>query len=273
MRLTALIALIVPMWLTSPLAAQTDTTLADIRAELTVLYADILRLKSELDPSGGTLRADAGSLLDRVNAIETSLQLMTARTEELEFRINRIVADGTNRVGDLEFRLCELEPNCDIGTLGETPSLGGAEGLSTSPIFTTPSDDGGDQLALSERQDFDAAQAAFDEGRYQAAADLFETFVKTYPGGPLGVQAQLGRGQSLENLGLPREAARAYLAGFSLSPEGALASSALFNLGRMLAAIGQNDEACVMLSEVSRRFPATTEAVEASNHAFSLSCP
>jgi hypothetical protein len=59
-----------------------------------------------------------------VNSIEAELSRLTARTEELSNRIDRIVADGTNRIGDLEFRLVELEGG-DVSRLGETSTLGG----------------------------------------------------------------------------------------------------------------------------------------------------
>lgn len=272
MRLTVLFAVLVsfaPLW---PASAQ-QSTLADIRAELSVLYGDILQLKQQLDPTG--LRAgntDGSTPLDRLISIEQSLQVLTARTEELEYRIDRIVSDGTNRVGDLEFRLCELEDGCDIGSLGETPTLGGGTETPVSPIFSGLSGVEGDELAMSERTDFEAAQLAMEEQRYQDAEQLFDDFIKTYPGGPLGVQAQMGRGRALELLGNAREAGRAYLAAFNLNPEGAEAPRALLQLGRMMAAIGQMETACVMLGEVGRRFPASEAAVDASNSLASLTC-
>ena len=272
MRFTALVAAIA-FALPAPVMAQ-DKTLADIRSELSVLYRDILSIKKELDPSGLQATASGSNgMLDRVVSIEQSLQVLTARTEELEYMIGRVVADGTNRVGDLEFRLCELEPSCDIGTLGETPSLGGGANAPVSPVFSGLGAVEGEQLAVAERADFEAAQMAMEEKRYQDAAQLFKDFLAAYPGGPLGVQAQMGRGRALELLGNPREAGRAYLAAFSLNPQGAEASVALLQLGRMMAAIGQFDEACVMLGEVGRRFPTSAAALKATDQLVSLSCP
>jgi hypothetical protein len=122
-RLTVLIAAAcLAGGLGGPLVAQEQTqTLADIRQELTVLHVEIQRLKGELNTTGGvSAGGGGGTVLDRVNALEAQLTRLTAKTEELQFRIDTVVKDGTNRVGDLEFRLCELEADCDISTLGET---------------------------------------------------------------------------------------------------------------------------------------------------------
>ena len=274
MRFTAVLAFAASIAMPLTASAQDNATLADIRTELASLYGDILQLKHQLDPAGfqTELTADTGTL-DRVISIEQSLQILTARTEELEFRIDRIVSDGTNRVGDLEFRLCELEPACDIGMLGETPTLGGGLDTPVNPIFGGLATVENEQLSVSERNDFEAAQIALEEQRYQDAADLFQQFVDTYPAGPLGVQAQMGRGRSLELLGDPREAARAYLAAFSLSSEGPEAPYALLQLGKNLAGFSQLDEACIMLGEVGRRFPQSEAALEASRTMVSLTCP
>ena len=99
--------------------AQQEETLADIRQQLSILYVDVQRLKRELS----TTVAPAGtegevSVLSRIDAIEAELQRLTGKTEQLEFRIDRIVRDGTNRIGDLEFRLVELEGG-DVSQLGD----------------------------------------------------------------------------------------------------------------------------------------------------------
>ena len=88
--------------------AQSDTLL-DIRQELNVLNVEIQKLRREMSTTGGTSVSNvSGTILDRLNVIESALQSLTSKTEEIEFRIDRIVKDGTNRIGDLEFRLVEL---------------------------------------------------------------------------------------------------------------------------------------------------------------------
>lgn len=253
--------------------AQNEQTLADIRQELTVLYVEVQRLRRELSTTGSATGSGlAGSgVLDQVNAIETTMQRLTARTEELEFRIGRIVSDGTNRIGDLEFRLCELEAGCDIGALGETPSLGG-------DVTDTPLAGPGDpdqpefQLAEQERADFERAQAALDAGNFRAAADQFETFNTTYPGSPLATRAVLWRGQALEELGDVRSGARSYLEAFTRDPAGRDAPEALLRLGVALGRLGQTAEACATLAEVGARFPQEPQVNDAQTAMTNIGC-
>ncbi|OIP82758.1 MAG: tol-pal system protein YbgF [Rhodobacterales bacterium CG2_30_65_12] len=279
-RLTVLIAAgMLAGAFAGPLAAQDRAqTLADIRQELTVLYVEIQRLKSELNTTGGATGAGAGgSLLDRVNGLESQLTRLTDKTEELQYRIDQVVKDGTNRVGDLEFRLCELEDECDIGSLGDTPALGGGAlpEVATAIASAMPADPaapGTGQLAVAEQADFEAALGVFEEGRVDEAAALFATFLDAYPGGPMSGEASYLRGEALSELGQVADAARAYLASFSGSPQGPRAPDALLKLGVALGELGQITEACVTLGEVPSRFPSAAAVAEAAQARANLGC-
>lgn len=248
-----------------------DQTLADIRAELSALYSDVTALRGELVASGQSGQGVAGSTpLDRLNTIEAELTRLTSKAEDLEFRITRITRDGTNRIGDLEFRLCELEEGCDIGSLGQTPSLGGVDVEPTAPAIETPVTS--PSLAVAEQEDFTRAQEALASGDFRGAADLLASFNENYPGSPVATDAHLLRGQAFEQLGETTNAARAYLAAFSGNPEGPSAPNALTKLGKSLAALGQQQEACTTLGEVAVRFPGRPEVGEAQQAMATLGC-
>ncbi|KZY38665.1 tol-pal system protein [Roseovarius sp. HI0049] len=271
-------------------AQNRDETLADIRQEMSVLYVELQKLKRELSTTGGASDAQVGgSVIDRVGAIESELQRLTSKTEELEFRIDQVVNDGTNRLGDLEFRLCELETDCDVGQLGQSTTLGGTApstgstagsqtgtsgsiGSDSSSNTGTGSDTSGVQMAVGEQADFDQAAKTMEEGDYAAAADQFALFIKNYPGSPLEAEAGLKRGEALEKAGETSKAARAYLDTFSAAPNGPKAADALFRLGRALGQLGQTDEACVTLAEVGFRFPDSQPAQSAQAERQALSC-
>ncbi|MCV2867962.1 tol-pal system protein YbgF [Defluviimonas sp. WL0002] len=265
-----------------PAAAQDAETLAELRSELMRLAQDLQSLRSELVTGGQTAMQSAGgtSALDRMNAMEAEIVRLTARTEELQNRIDRVVTDGTNRIGDLEFRICELEEGCDVSNMPITGMLGGSAGAgavaapapSTAPAASAAANGGTPELAISEKADFERAKAALDGGEYQAAADQFAAFSQTYPGSPLMGDAQFLRGEALAGLGDTSGAARAYLDAFSGAPDGPKAPAALLRLGAALGILGQVQEACVTLGEVPRRFPQSQEAAEAASTMQSLGC-
>lgn len=283
------------MLLPAPVLAQDQQTFADIRAELDALMADFNALKSELVQSGAAAAgAGGGDALQRMDAIEAELTRLTAKTEEVELKVNRVVTDGTNRIGDLEFRLCEVTEGCDPATLPETPVIGGGADVgavgSVAPATVIPDPNagapaavaaggsaavaasGGAELAVAEQADFDRAKAAYDAGDYQGAADLFAAFNTAYPGGPLTQEASFLQGEALGQKGDTAGAARAYLEAFSGAPSGARAGQALLKLGQALAALGQTPEACVTLQEVGTRFPGSADATAATAAMQGLGC-
>lgn len=273
---------------TGLLAQDRAQTLADIRAEVSALMAEFNALKAELVQTGSAAQgAGGGDALQRMDAIEAALVQLTAKTEEVELRLNRVVTDGTNRIGDIEFRLCELTEGCDIAALPATPDLGGAapsggDVIPADPATLDPSLSGGGtttggttagpELAANEQADFDRANAVLAQGDFRGAADLFAAFAQSYPGGPLTPEASFLRGEALGQLGDTAGAARAYLEAFSSQPSGARAPQALLKLGQALGALGQTPEACVTLQEVGTRFPGSAEAGTATGAMQGLGC-
>lgn len=263
------IAMVVPLAAPAQDRAQ---SLADVRQELSLLYVEIQQLKTELSTTGGaSTNTGAGSPTQRLSAIEGELARLTGLTEQLDFRLNQIVKDGTNRIANLEFRLVELEGG-DISTLGETTTLGGALPDAPIAVLPPPMPEAGGQLAVGEQADFEAAAAALEAGDFAGAERMFAAFIDAYPGGPMTAQAHFQRGEALVGAGETKSAARAYLNAFSGAPDGPSAPDALFRLGQSLGALGQTSEACVTLSEVGKRFPGNPTVTDAEAERGRLGC-
>ena len=257
-------------------AAQDRTqTLADIRGELGALAAEFNALKAELVSTGAAASGAAGGdALQRMDTIEAELSRLTARTEAVELKLNRVVADGTNRIGDIEYRLCEVTEGCDPTTLGATSVLGGdTGGAVAAPVVTdAPPATGGAELAVSEQADFDRAKGVLGQGDFRGAEQLFAAFAQSYPGGPLTQEAMFLRAEALTSLGETSSAARAYLDAFSAAPDGPFAPDALLKLGQGLGTLGQVPEACVTLAEVGVRYPGSMAATQAGVSMQGLRC-
>jgi tol-pal system protein YbgF len=254
------------------LAQDRAQTLADIQGELSALMAEFNALKGELVALGGAQSGAAGGdALQRLDAIEAELTRLTSKTEAVELRLNRVVTDGTNRVGDLEFRVCEMTEGCDPATLGATAPLGGDSGApATTP--NAPPTTGGQELAVGEQSEFDRAKGVLATGDFRGAEQIFATYAQTYPGGALIPDAHFLRGEALTKLGETSNAARAYLDAFNASPNGPQAGNALLKLGEALGTLGQAPEACVTLGEVGVRFPGSLPATQAQVAMQGLGC-
>jgi tol-pal system protein YbgF len=266
-----------------PAAAQQDNseTLADIRQQLSVLNTELRGLQRELATTGAAaLGIEGTSFPDRVASLEAQLQELTARTERLSFRVESVARDGTARIEDLRFQLCELTPDCDLATLPQPGPLGGEVAAPAAPAAPAPAAPGpvrrpdapAAELAVGEQGEFDAARGLLDQGRAAEAADAFERFLTAYPTGPLTSEAQFLRAEALAGSGQSAEAARAYLETFSGTPDGPRAPEALLGLGRALAQIGQREEACLTLDEVAIRFPDAAAAATARSERAGLGC-
>lgn len=261
-----------------PLAAVAQDrtqTLADIRAELAALAAEFNALKAELVSSGAAATGSAGGdALQRMDTIEAELSRLTARTEEVELKLNRVVADGTNRIGDIEYRLCEATEGCDPTSLGATSVLGGDSGVgAVAPVVTdVPSAAGGAELAVSEQADFDRAKEVLGTGDFRGAESLLATFTQSYPGGPLTQEAHFLRAEALTSLGETSNAARSYLDAYTANPTGAFAPDAVLKLGEALGALGQTDAACRTLAAVPQEFPGSMAATQSGVAMQGLGC-
>lgn len=277
MRCLLALALLMPL----PVMAQDAQSLADVKAELAQLAAQFLSLKQELVTTGAATNGSAGGdALQRLDAIEAALTKLTAQTEAVEQKVNAVVADGTNRIGDIEFRVCELTKGCDPASLPATPDLGAmAQGVppaaaqpAPGTATAAPDSTGGVELAVNEKAEFDRAKGVLDSGDFPGAADLFKTYAQSYPGGPLVPQADLYRGDALSQTGDTANAARAYLDAFSANQTGPLAGQSLTKLGLALGKLGQGPEACVTLAEVGKRFPGTVDESNAKAAMVALGC-
>lgn len=277
-------------------------TLADIQADLQKVKAEVLGLKQELATTGvSSMQPAAGnSVQDRLDAIEAELRSLTDQTEQLQNRINVVVSDGTNRIGDLEYRLVEAQGG-DPTKLPKTKPLGGVAPTGGGSAATgggagaaaggaaaggaavagagagqsggqAAGQGGGPELAVSEQSDFDTAKKAYDGGDYRNAADLFATFAQTYTGGPLTGEALFYRGEALTKVGDVANAARAYLDSFSSYPKGPRAPDALTELGISLGKLGQTQDACTTLGQVSVRYPTAGAVMDAKTAMQGLGC-
>lgn len=269
----AIAAAVLAVTVALPAAGQ-EPTLADLRAELTELSGQLQALRRELVASGaaGFQAAGGDAAIDRMNAMEQRLERLTDQTEQLGNRIDRIVTEGSRRLADLEFRLCEMDEACDLAALtmqdldratGPVPNLGPAAPQSGQPAPPT---------AAGEQADFDAARKIMAQGDFRRAAALFGAVAQAHAGGALAAEALFLRGAALDSAGDGKGAAAAWLEGFAADPDGPRAAESLLGIARIIADNGDPTAACLYLAEIPARFPGTPAAAEAETRLSRLAC-
>lgn len=248
----------------------------------------------------------------RLGEIEDSLRRLTGRVEELSFQIEQTDRRLEMLSADIDFRFKELGqgglPAGDAGlaplasaspgdvpgaatvttaqvatasaprTLGTIPQ-DAAEALpvedgaapASTPEMTqfvslsglTPEESYGDAINMLKRGEFDAAEAAFSQ------------FLIAHPKHNLSGNAQYWLGESHYVRGAYKDAADAFLKGYTTYADSPKAPDSLLKLGITLAALGQKDAACATLGELGRRFPEASQPViqRAKLEQSKASCP
>ncbi len=240
------VLLAVVLTMIAPFAMAQEPSLEDIRKDIDRLAVQMQDLKTQLLATGnaGVAPDDVGPFLQRLNTLEAELSKALGRVETLENRIRKITEDAETRIGDLEFRLTELEGG-DTSALGKVTPLGGPQAAPTDAP----------ELATDEQRSFNAAMALLEAGDNTGAAQAFADFITTYPGGPLTSEAQYRRGLALAAAGDWGGAARSFLDSFSGAPDGPFAPLSLLELASSLGQLGQTEQACLTFDEIAIRYP------------------
>ncbi len=108
---------------------------------------------------------------------------LTGKAEAIENRLNRVVTDGTNRIGDIEFRLTELAGG-DLGAVPPTPPLGGEAAPVAQPRPGACPFGGGPELAVNEQAEFDRARGCSVRVTFVPLQSSLRPLPRPFPVGP-----------------------------------------------------------------------------------------
>lgn len=261
--------------LAGPAMAADAPTLADLQDQLDQVGRELQSLRAEMVASGhrGFVAAGGDSAIDRMDAMQAQITRLTNQTEMLANRIAQTTAASAARMDEISFRLCEMDPACDLGALmtgQDAPARGDQmpaplPGPATAPAPGTGGAETGTNTSASAAETalFEAAKGSLGRGQFMQAADQFGALAQAHAGGALTAHALFLRGRALEQAGHPQDAAQAWLAGFAAAPDGPFAPDALLGLARVAGQMGHDDSACLYLLELPARFPASPQAAEA----------
>lgn len=115
---------------------------------------------------------------------------------------------------------------------------------------------------VDARESYDQAYGMILRRDYSGAEEAFHRFLNTYGNDPLAGNAQYWLGESYYARGLYRDAADAFLAGYTKYKRSSKAPGSLFKLGMTLLKLKQKQAACASFAEMNRKFPRAPKALK-----------
>lgn len=202
----------------------------------------------------------------RVVQMEEEIRRLRGQIEQLQFSIRQLGGEQKKLSEDLEYRLRTLEekqashtPAPAATTLAPAPAP--EEDLKEPAKFEPEKKPAAAAKPSATGNDFPDANAHYsqafkllNEKRYSEASSSFDSFVKKYPGDPLTANAYYWLGESYYARNDFTRSADSFRKGFENNPDGQKAPDNLFKLGKSLAQVKRVNEACVIYTQVGKRY-------------------
>lgn len=230
---------------------------------------------------GGASAADTQA---RLSEIEDQMRRLTGRIEELSHRIEQTNQDLQTFKGDTDLRFQDMQQAGGAGTGGaaaasaaqtgaasEGPapaSASGTLGTTRAPANIQPAKAAAPTVTLpngTPQVKYDFAIDLLKRGQFDQARDAFKQFLSEHPKDALAGNAQYWLGETYYVQAQYKDAADAFLKGYTTYSKSSKAPDSLLKLGMTLSALGQKDAACATFGELGRRFPQASPAVVARN--------
>jgi len=239
-------------------------------------HRTVQKLDRDLTGSVAKLNQTAAELDARVEASDTQMRRIQGMVEETQFKLDVLEA----RLEDLTTTICtalNLTPPAPR-TWSKTPPHGvsvreedievvlpseAESAITVSPALSDelPEPVGGDPVS-----DYRHAQTVYVNGRYQEALELFDAFIKRYPGTELCSRAQYRKAYCYKKLGKLPEAIAEYENLRKDYPNSPRVPASLRHQAAAHLELGQKARAEALLEELTRKYP-TDAAAEGAKEA------
>jgi tol-pal system protein YbgF len=212
------------------------------------------------------LRQQAASLRARMEAFDEELRILTGRLEELEYQFKqRQERDSANvkaRQQELshlsestqanEQRIAKLEQYLNLEPSGKTPATPKSVAKIKAGKQTPP--------PLSEDEIYRMAKQAFDQGDADTAKKKFKELIERYPKSERADNAQFWIGEIYYREKWYEKAILEYQKVIENYPKGNKVPASLLKQGLAFKNLGDKANARLILEELIRKYPKTSEA-------------
>jgi tol-pal system protein YbgF len=213
-------------------------TLADSRADMTEIREQIQLIKGSID----SLRRDLSNAATRTNRREDEEKGVREKLDKLTFKINFI----ENFLG--------------IGQKEKAPDAAAEKNGKPAAVPPKEAAAKGKPLPSDKESLYAAAYELFREGKYEKSREGFESFLKQYPSTEFSDNAQFWIGECYYFEKKYEKAIVEYDKVVKNFPEGSKVPYALLKQGLSFLQLGDKASAKLLLQQVIKDFPNTSQA-------------
>jgi tol-pal system protein YbgF len=228
------------------------------------LRSEVSRHREEQSETAEAFRDKQADLRVRVNDLREDIQILRGQLEEVVYATQQKMGTVEDEESKREERSKRLEQSIEAGIdrivrleayLGMEPSEKMAV-QGPGPVAAK------EQKSIQKTPDAQYAQAKekFDRGEYDTARELFQTFLKEHPKSENADNAQFWVGEVYYREKWYEKAILEYQKVIEGYPKGNKIRSALLKQGFAFSNLGDKDNARLILKELARKYPDSSEA-------------
>jgi tol-pal system protein YbgF len=205
------------------------------------------------------LRSQYASMNVSMESIQQELQLLNGRLDEMDYAVKRKLGEVDNvgqrldeislSVAKVDQRMVQIEQYLNLSEAGKAKT-------GSKPVAGSPDKANGD----SEKQLYDTAKQAYDNGQLDQARQGFGQLIKAYPNSSNADNAQFWIGESYYREKWYEKAILEYQTVIEKYPKGNKVPAAMLKQGMAFLQLGDKSNARLILKELERKYPKTNEA-------------
>ena len=205
------------------------------------------------------LRSQYAGMNANLDSVQTELQAMSGRIDEIDYAVKRKIGDvdaSAKRLDELSLavakldqRMNQIEQYLNFEKNGKPPA--GEAGNAAAPK---------QESADSDKQLYDNAKKAYDNGQLDSARQGFAQLIKSYPKSANADNAQFWIGETYYREKWYEKAILEYQTVIEKYPKGNKVPAAMLKQGMAFLKLGDKSNARLIFKELAKKYPSTNEA-------------
>ncbi|MEJ2038133.1 MAG: tol-pal system protein YbgF [Desulfosarcinaceae bacterium] len=225
------------------------------------IQQEVAAIGSESQSKEKNLRSQYASMNVSLESIEQQLARLNGRIDEIDHAVKAKLADvdSTGRrlddvslsVAKVDQKVGQIEQYLNLDEAGKVKANGGSS-AATAGAGKTGQD--------FEKQLYDKAKQAYDNGQLDKARQGFAQLIKSYPNSTIADNAQFWIGESYYREKWYEKAILEYQTVLDKYPKGNKVPAAMLKQGLAFLQLGDKSNARLILQELEKKYPKTNEA-------------